>query len=421
MLRKAFAGLLSALLLAPALPAEAQVREPELVAGIALVQEGDFEAALATLEGAVRRLEAGPRPSPELALGYVYVGMTYLELDQEPSARTRFRQAAREDPALRLDPRDFSAQVIRFFDAARQEVDPARSVPAAAPRPAPSPTPEPKKKKRSAVPFILLGGAAAAGGVALLAGGSSGSAATTTTTPPVGATTTTTPGATTTTTTTTATTTTTTTPPPPPATCAYSMTPATQTVPAAGANGTCSVRATPSSCAWTAESSDAWLSITSGSGTGNGTVTFHAAANVDNQRKARIRLLQNGDARCEIVQDSGRPVAPPTQGLVWSSELDAPGSSGQIVVDGRETIYQAMGRAQRSAAAREKQVRIEATLVRASGRSGVWRFTFGGAFAPGSLRVTAGDVVTITADTVTFRLAGKPGERVVFGLELAGP
>ena len=64
--------------------------------------------------------------------------------------------------------------------------------------------------------------------------------------------------------------------------------------------------------------------------------------------------------------------------------------------------------------------RVEAVLVRGSGRSGTWRFDFSGAstFKPGSLRVVAGTVAVITGDTVVFRLQGKPGERVVFTFEV---
>ncbi len=387
MLREVFAGFLSALLLLPGVPSELQVREPELAAGIVLAQEGDFGAALARLDGAVRRLETGPRPSPELAVGYVYLGMTYLEQDQEPSARMRFLQAAREDPALRLNARDFSAQVIRFFEAARQEVDATRAAPAVL-QPAATPSPEPRKK-RSALPFVILGGAAV-GGIAA-----------------------------TTFSTTTATTTTTTLPP---ASCSYSMSPATQKASAAGGNGTCSVRATPSGCGWTAESTEAWLSITGeAQGTGNGTVSFRAAANEGNGRKARIRLAQDHDARCEIEQDSSRAALPPAGAFIWSSELEVPGSGGQIVVNGLEAAYQNGGRIQRSGPVREPRGQIEATLVTASGRPGTWRFTLSGAFQPGSLRVSVGDAVTITADAVAFRLAGRAGERVVFGFGLSAP
>ncbi len=37
---------------------------------------------------------------------------------------------------------------------------------------------------------------------------------------------------------------------------------------------------------------------------------------------------------------------------------------------------------------------------------------------PGSVRVVAGDVAEIGPDQVAFRLAGQPGERVVFTVQV---
>jgi hypothetical protein len=57
---------------------------------------------------------------------------------------------------------------------------------------------------------------------------------------------------------------------------------------------------------------------------------------------------------------------------------------------------------------------MEGVLVNGDGRSGTWRFELGGLFEPGSLQVIAGDAAIVTANTVVFRLAGRPGERVAF-------
>ena len=66
--------------------------------------------------------------------------------------------------------------------------------------------------------------------------------------------------------------------------CTFSIMPGGQSVAASGGAGTVAVTAA-SGCGWTATSSDAWLTITSGAtgtgnGTGNGTGGFTAAANV---------------------------------------------------------------------------------------------------------------------------------------------
>jgi hypothetical protein len=63
------------------------------------------------------------------------------------------------------------------------------------------------------------------------------------------------------------------------AACAFSISPTSQPVPAAGGTGSIAVTTT-SGCAWSAMSNVAWLSITGGSsGAGAGTVSFSAAAN----------------------------------------------------------------------------------------------------------------------------------------------
>lgn len=61
--------------------------------------------------------------------------------------------------------------------------------------------------------------------------------------------------------------------------CAYTISPTTASLAAAGGNGTVTVTTTPG-CAWTASSSASWVSIASGSsGSGSGSVTYSVAAN----------------------------------------------------------------------------------------------------------------------------------------------
>ena len=61
------------------------------------------------------------RRARELAQGYLYLGIAYLELDQEGLARGKFALTLAHAPELRLDPSEFSPQVIRVFEATRQE------------------------------------------------------------------------------------------------------------------------------------------------------------------------------------------------------------------------------------------------------------------------------------------------------------
>src|SRR5574341_702150 len=94
--------------------AQAPPPDAELASAIALVREGDFEAAMA----------------------YLYLGVSFLELDQELTARGKFHSACRLDPELRMDPRQFSAQQIRVFEAACRELRPGAAAPGTSAGPA---------------------------------------------------------------------------------------------------------------------------------------------------------------------------------------------------------------------------------------------------------------------------------------------
>jgi hypothetical protein len=96
------------------------------------------------------------------------------------------------------------------------------------------------------------------------------------------------------------------------------------------------------------------------------------------------------------------------------SDLDVERAAGQVVVDGTSVAFQSRAAFTMAIPAGRSVHRIEATLVAAAGRPGTWRFQLPTGATPGSLRVIAGEVAAIAADTVTFRLAGRPGERVVF-------
>lgn len=72
--------------------------------------------------------------------------------------------------------------------------------------------------------------------------------------------------------------------------CSYGIAPEAASVAAAGGTGRIAVTA-PDGCAWTAVSSDAWLSVTGGaSGTGNGEVLYAAAASGGQSRVATIAI-----------------------------------------------------------------------------------------------------------------------------------
>jgi hypothetical protein len=56
--------------------------------------------------------------------------------------------------------------------------------------------------------------------------------------------------------------------------------------------------------------------------------------------------------------------------------------------------------------------------VDGKGKAGVWRFVIPGRGGRrGSIRVLAGDVLSIASTSITFRLKGAPGERIAFTFE----
>ena len=102
-----------------------------------------------------------------------------------------------------------------------------------------------------------------------------------------------------------------------------------------------------------------------------------------------------------------------------TSDLQVPGASGQVVVEGARPSSWPRGRRALSPAARRAaaiRFRVEATLANGAGQAGTWRFEVG----PGSrLRVVAGEAVLATPQAVVFRLRGRAGERMVFVVEPA--
>jgi len=72
--------------------------------------------------------------------------------------------------------------------------------------------------------------------------------------------------------------------------CTYSLSPATGSVGAAGGAGPAISVTTTESCSWTAVSSDSWITILSGAGTGNGSVSYNVASNTGAARSGSIAI-----------------------------------------------------------------------------------------------------------------------------------
>jgi hypothetical protein len=59
---------------------------------------------------------------------------------------------------------------------------------------------------------------------------------------------------------------------------------------------------------------------------------------------------------------------------------------------------------------------VEATVVDGAGKAGTWTIDFSGSqsVGAGSIRLLGGQIESIAATSVTFRLKGTPGERIAF-------
>ncbi|HKC10637.1 MAG TPA: hypothetical protein VKI41_01120, partial [Vicinamibacteria bacterium] len=102
--------------------------------------------------------------------------------------------------------------------------------------------------------------------------------------------------------------------------------------------------------------------------------------------------------------------------VVWTSKLEAPGASGQVLVNGSTAVFAGPGQSTGVAFGPRGENRIEARVVQGAGKPGTWRFELGSTvnLVPGSLRVLAGSVTEVSGDALVFRLSGRPGERVMF-------
>lgn len=165
--------------------------DAEMATGIRQVREGDFDAALVTLDGVVKRLSGQQGQAKELARAYTYLAIAYVGLAQQESARAKFLAAWKADKSMTLSPKEFPPNIIQFFEEAKKEAETKAGAEAKPPAPTPGPAPSPvtttekaEKKGGGHTGLILgvLGGAAAIGvGVAAAGKGSSSPA---TTTPP---------------------------------------------------------------------------------------------------------------------------------------------------------------------------------------------------------------------------------------------
>lgn len=96
-----------------------QDQKLQLDTGIALVRNGDFEAAVDVLRPLTLAMEGIARQMKQLATAYLYLGIAELEMDKTDDALRAFWEAQRRDASLTLSPTEFSPQILRTFEQAR--------------------------------------------------------------------------------------------------------------------------------------------------------------------------------------------------------------------------------------------------------------------------------------------------------------
>jgi len=176
LLRKVFILVLTATFLAGSFPVAAQPApsDPEVAKGVRQVDEGDYDAAIVTLDAASRRLAGDPARVRDLSQAYLYLGIAYVGKGHEAAAKAKFREAVRQIKDLVLSTDKYPPKVIDLFEAAREEVsrDAAPAPTATAPSPAVSSAPPPKKG--GSHKGLIIGGVLVAGAGAAIAAGAGG-------------------------------------------------------------------------------------------------------------------------------------------------------------------------------------------------------------------------------------------------------
>jgi hypothetical protein len=125
--------------------------------GVRQYREGDFEAAVFSLDSAVHKLTEPPGRTRELTRAYIYLGAAFIGLNHEVAAKGKFREALALDPGLQLGRGEFSARVVKVFDGERLRQTAA-------------------EKKKGARKWLILGGVAAGAAVGISATTSDGGA-----------------------------------------------------------------------------------------------------------------------------------------------------------------------------------------------------------------------------------------------------
>jgi hypothetical protein len=115
------------------------------------------------------------------------------------------------------------------------------------------------------------------------------------------------------------------------------------------------------------------------------------------------------------VQPVAGPSSPPPR---WTSDLESPGASGRVALNGGAAAAVGAGRTEMATAPRPGVNHVEAVLTEVR-RPGTWRFELPAGVEPGSVEPLEGEVVAATGSAVVFRVRGRAGERLSFTFRTA--
>jgi hypothetical protein len=146
---------------------------------------------------------------------------------------------------------------------------------------------------------------------------------------------------------------------------------------------------------------DGWRGDCSGSG--GCSVTMDADKSVTADFSALGLLAPQPDAS----SDAGGPTL--------RSTLGVRGGRGDVALNGSSVLAAREGEGRATLRPVQGDNLVEARLVEGTG-AGLWQFDLvtGTAGQRRALRVVAGELAAVGPDFVTFRLSGRPGERVAF-------
>jgi hypothetical protein len=102
-------------------PQETSTPESGIAKGVRQVEEGDFEAAVATLESAIPHLRGDPARVRLLIQADIQLAVAHTALDHTAQAVQAFSEVLTLDPSLRLDPQRFSPKVRLALETAREQ------------------------------------------------------------------------------------------------------------------------------------------------------------------------------------------------------------------------------------------------------------------------------------------------------------